>query len=269
MYKNIFFLITLTSFILFSCDEEPVNLEDIQEVVVEGYLAAGTSAQIRLTELIVFGNEDSLQTIDDAEVYISSDNETYSLEPIGDGFYKNEDLVFQAEATYNLEFEYFGKTITASTFIPSKTEELSISESLIYRTQINDFTDLQNQDIPEPTEVTWTDPNDSYYFISLKNLEADPELVNNLFADNNIERPEIITPPEVTNTYFINQFRDITHFGNYEVIVFKVNPEYAELYQADDLNTNSFTEAATNIENGFGIFTGVNSDTILFEVKQL
>ncbi|MEM6966948.1 MAG: DUF4249 family protein, partial [Bacteroidota bacterium] len=169
MFKYIFFLIVVVSIFLYSCNQESVNLEEVQEVVVEGYLIAGASAQIRLTELIVLGNGDSLQTIDDAEVYISSDNETYLLEPVGDGYYENEDLVFQAEKTYNLALEYFGKMIQATTFVPSKTEALSISESLIYRTQINDFGDIQNQDIPEPTEIKWINPNESYYFIALKN----------------------------------------------------------------------------------------------------
>jgi len=271
MMKKIMIL-ALLSFGTFisSCDDERTTLSDINGVVVEAYLNADRPlTHFRLTQLIPLGSTDTLTTIDDAFISISNNGNTYELLNVGDGFYENTDLIIQSDETYELSLEYFDTEITATTYVPSKLEGLTISDTEIFRTEIADFSDLQNQTIPEPTEVSWDNLVDSYYFVSIKNLENEPKPINTLFEEFGFEFPELVTPPEVTTNYFINQFGDITHFGDYEVVVFKVNPEYAELYQSDDLNTNSLSEAATNIENGYGIFTGINSDTISFKVKEL
>jgi len=271
MNKKILLFIMLLNVIFISCENQTQDLEEIDELVLEGYLKAGLPiSDFRVTKLIPFGSSDTLVTIDDAQIYIASGNETFLLQSIGDGYYENQDLIIEAGGIYELELEYLGKNISAKTFVPSKPTGVTLSENVIYRTKIEDFGDIQNQVIPEPTELTWVDVSGgNYYFVVVRNLESNPEVINSLFADNDFEFPEIITPPEITTSYFINQFSDITHYGTYGVEVFKVNPEYAELYQTDDANTNSLVEAATNIENAFGIFTGINSDTIYFEVKEL
>jgi len=42
----------------------------------------------------------------------------------------------------------------------------------------------------------------------------------------------------------------------HQIIVYRVNPEYAALYQNSGNSTLSLEEPPTNIENGNGIFTG-------------
>lgn len=63
--------------------------------------------------------------------------------------------------------------------------------------------------------------------------------------------------------------RNLTQYGRHQVIVFRVNHEYAALYQSTGSSTLSLTQPPTNIQNGLGIFTGVSSDTLYFEVTKI
>ena len=76
----------------------------------------------------------------------------------------------------------------------------------------------------------------------------------------------LITAPQISDFYAIRTRRDLTQFGTYQIIVFRVNPEYAALYKSSGNSTLSLEEPPTNIENGFGIFTGASSDTLYLEV---
>jgi len=73
----------------------------------------------------------------------------------------------------------------------------------------------------------------------------------------------------IANFYAIRAQRDSLQFGTYQIIVFRVNPEYAALYESSSNSTLSLEEPPTNIVNGLGIFTGVSSDTLYLEVSEI
>ena len=58
------------------------------------------------------------------------------------------------------------------------------------------------------------------------------------------------------------------YFGRYQVILYHVNQEFANLFDNPTMNSVNITEPPTNIENGLGIFTGISADTLYFELRK-
>ncbi|MEL6355869.1 MAG: DUF4249 family protein, partial [Bacteroidota bacterium] len=244
----------------------------IDELTIEAYLHADSTAQY-----IFFGKVvplDSLITPLDEElspVIVDGEGNIFPLQPTGeDGRYENSVLTLQSESTYQLEVEYNGKMVTASTYIPEAPARGELSVYEIQRTQINDFEDIFNQEQGDPVEVRWEAAPDTYYFVSVKNIELDPNPINTLFEEEDIGivREGFTTEPFIGDRYAITPF-DITHFGTHEVTIYRVNPEYVLLYEDPSNGAAGLNEIRTNVENGFGIFTGINSTTLYLEVEQL
>jgi len=57
-----------------------------------------------------------------------------------------------------------------------------------------------------------------------------------------------------------------SYYGTHRVILFRLNAEYSAIYQENGSNSLNLTAPNSNIENGLGIFTGINSDTLMIEV---
>ena len=82
-------------------------------------------------------------------------------------------------------------------------------------------------------------------------------------------RFSFITEPQITDFYAIDARRELPQFGTYQIIVFRVNPEYAALYESSGSSTLSLEQPPSNVVNGLGIFTGVSSDTLYLEVRKI
>ena len=62
---------------------------------------------------------------------------------------------------------------------------------------------------------------------------------------------EIILEPQIVDFFDIRSLAHLTQFGTYQIIVFRVNPEYAALFGSSGSSTLSLEEPPTNIVNGF------------------
>ena len=88
-------------------------------------------------------------------------------------------------------------------------------------------------------------------------------------ANGGQSRRSIISEPQISSFYAIFPRREFSHYGTHQIIVYRVNPEYAALYERSGNSTLSLEEPPTNIENGLGIFTGASSDTLYLEVVKI
>ena len=55
---------------------------------------------------------------------------------------------------------------------------------------------------------------------------------------------------------------EFQYFGRHRLILFHVLPDYASLYSDSQTSSQNLTNPSTSIMNGYGIFTGLNSDTL-------
>lgn len=271
MKYSIPLLSLLLSLLLFTaCDDEANVVADIDEIVVEAFLFGGQPADsIKISRVIPFNAEAELAGLSNLEPVITDgDGNSYPLFFQGnEHYYHNPDLIFEEEQTYDFSLMYNGKEVSAQTFVPTPPTGLTLSATSIGRTRIIDFTDLQNQTMPDPFEATWTGDDGSFYFVEVTNIETDPDIINELLASfDRPPLPQIQTEPSIDQTYRLDIRREINYFGRHEIIVYRVNPEYVLLYQDPGDGLGGLTENRTNIANGFGVFTGITSVRDTFNV---
>ncbi len=265
--KYLLFFLSLSSII--GCTDE-TDLSSTGTPVVSAYLYNGQAIDsLRVTLSLPYNGGGELQYLDNLEIMIVGPETSKTLSPIGDGYYSSDDFVFVGDSEYDLSFNYQGETITAHTFVPSH-RAATISDSEIERTKVEVGGGFGggfgNQDI-DNIEVAWSNPEGDYYFVLVEHIDPDVELINERFA----ARPPRLfrSEPEVTNVHLINGLRDIQYFGRHRVIVYRLNPEYAALYETIGSSSLSIESPPNNIENGLGIFTGISTDTLYFEVIKI
>lgn len=254
-----------------SCEESD-TVAAIDELSVEAFLHPGEPIDsVKFGRVIPLDSTNIVAAPDDLEALILLENgEQIPLFYSGvEGIYQNLDYIIEDSSLYALEVSYNDKIIKAETFIPSAATNATLSSTTISRQKISDISDLLNMDIPDPIEVNWEGKSGDYYFVHVRSIEESPEVINTLFEDGQAPAlPNLLTEPTIQSFYAINSFLDITHFGWYEVVIYTVNPEYVALYEDNSSGSGSLNEIRTNVQNGFGIFTGINSRKLFFEVKK-
>ena len=228
----------------YSCENNTVNIEsDIP--VVEAYLMPGSSInQVKITTLIPYSTDEetgSQDPISGLEILITENENSYLLNPIDNnpGYYSysDQDLVIGENKTFTLEFEYNGKLISATTITPEKPTGFSISNSTIYVERMEEGSVPSGGSSDETYEILWDNPDESYYYITISCIEENYDFINYMLEDMLENDSEIdiedfistLSEPSTLDVYNINS-RRLTFFGTYEVVLFKVNQEYVDLY---------------------------------------
>ena len=109
--------------------------------------------------------------------------------------------------------------------------------------------------------VNWAQEEDALYYILVENIDENPVAFETQFG-----RPprEFISQPTSRGEYTVNAMM-MTHLGKHIVKVFRVNQEYADLYQSRNQDSRDLNEPLTNIEGGLGVFSAFNCDSVFFD----
>jgi len=268
-FFKIFFLF-INAALIVGCSQESIEQTETKTTIVEGYLSAGNPMDsLRVTQSYSYGQVDEeVITLNDLDITIASNNNSLELESIGNGYYQNTNLIIDAGKVYELEFERDGEITSAETYVPEyNATSISTTQIELRKIEAGVFP-TGGITIPDPVELSWNNEDGDYYYVVVKNIESDPEYVNDNIAQFDGQL-QFISEPLITDFYLIRSQRELLQFGTYQIIVFRVNPEYAALYQNSSSSTLSLEEPPTNIVNGLGIFTGVSSDTLYLEATKL
>lgn len=259
--------------ILLSCEEEAVHVQELEKAVLEGFLHANSPVEkIHIKRLIPYGAEaDSLEPVNDLDVHILHGEESYPLIPSpGDSglyHYPGEDLLIKEGQLYGIRFNYSENEIFAETLIPSPPQGLALSTQVMQIERIDfsgGFPGSGNRPtLPDPIEVSWQNPSQEYYFVVIENIEKEPE---SIFENVPFRRNFSITTSPTTDNIYLIQPNQLEQYGTHRVILFKVNEEYVNLYATTEQDSRNLNEPLSNVENGLGIFTAFNSDTVMIEV---
>ncbi len=260
-------LILLSILMLLGCEESSV-IPESDLVVVQAYLYAGEDVKnIRLTSTLTLDSEDeSAPTINDAQVFLTKNGIDYELEssPGDSGYYHygGDDLIVNANDEFDIMIDYNDETITAQTVVPTPPQNLSISASSL---EIPDLNNIGPGDLEELEDLyldlEWNNEDNDLYYVVIDNIEENPSEVDSDFPQ--VKR-RLISRPIRGDSYKI-RWMMVTHFGHHKVILYKINQEYADLYESRDQDSRDLNEPLTNIENGLGIFSAFNSDSVFFE----
>jgi hypothetical protein len=61
---------------------------------------------------------------------------------------------------------------------------------------------------------------------------------------------------------------DCQYYSRHRIIQYHVLPDYATLYEQNSSSSLNLTSPSTSITNGYGLLTGLNSDTLYILVKE-
>lgn len=259
---------------MFSCTKEDATNNDVTDVaVVQSYIEPNNPIRVKLTKMLPFveGGNTGVQTIDDAQVFIEHNGTSFLLSPIANkhGQYEclDNNLQIIASETYKLSFDYNDYTVMAITSIPTKPENTSLSTSVYY---IDPNATGPGSSAPDPMLVNWSNPDNEYHLVVVEYLESTYSPINaNLDPALYDQFRKVSTDPINDNSTNLTTRQHLLFFGNYRIIIYKINEEYVNLYENISQSTLNMTEPTTNVENGVGIFSGMNSDTLFLKVKSL
>jgi hypothetical protein len=259
--------IFISTLAITSCEKESTG-SYTDYPIIEGFLKADSvfsitiARQIPFDESVTFSSDD----IDNLSVVLELNNETSLLHPMGDGLYVDSTIVITEGDNYSLSFQFDDREVTAYTYVPSKPIDFiqSATEMYIEKVEIGTGPPAGGITQPDPIELNWTNTDESYYLVLVENLESTLDPIRD-FGGN--------TPPgnrfrkQPTNSSFEDlQAREFQYFGMHRIILYHVLPDYATLYDENSTSSQNITNPSTSISNGYGIFTGLNTDTLYVEV---
>ncbi len=269
LFRKMLLAAAVSIIALMSC-QKAENSRFTDTPIVESYLLPGDTFAVQLShqtpfyESVTYASDD----INNLHVYIHKGNESFQLEPAGNGKYIHEQLLIAEGDTFNLSFRFNEKEVSGRTWVPAKPVSMSQSVTRIYLPKIDSTSGFPGQGLmPEPVEISWSNPDNSYYLIIIENIETDPELIRELDEDEDRPAFAFRKAPTSNNSEMLRPM-EFEYFGTHRIILFHVLPDYAALYEQNSSSSLNLTNPSTSISNAYGIFTGLSSDTLMLEVKK-
>lgn len=266
-YKYLLLSIVALSF--FSCEKELMDQEtDTDAPVIESYILEGdTLITVKISSLLPFTEDGGVaqQPIENLDVLVSHNGTVYTLSETSSGVYQQGGLVISAGDNFEMNIDYNGAIVSASTTIPSVPTNFQLSASTLYLERV--LEGEMGAAFFDPLEISWDNATGDYHFLTIEYLESNQDLINGNFA--------VAELPNETTTAIINSnghnlgFRELYFFGTYRIVLHHVNEEYAELFENISQSSQNLTNPVTNVNNGWGIFTGVSSESVYLEINEL
>ena len=108
--------------------------------------------------------------------------------------------------------------------------------------------------------MRWTRTPGALYFVTLENTEVAPVAIDFGLPERLRGRRRVVFAPTAADSLPINAL-GLPFLGRYRVQVWRVNEEYAALYNTLQQDSRDLNEPFTNITGGLGVFTAFAADT--------
>jgi hypothetical protein len=260
--------IILLSCILYlaSCEKSGVATFE-NDAVVQAYLAPGQKVTVVISEKIPYDEGSIIEdtAISFLDMHVGYNGQSYSLTPIGKGVYSDTAGVIPliADSSYSLSFLFDGKQVTSSTIIPLKPTGVVQSSTTIKMSQI-DLSNMTGGEMPASVTLMFTNDDESYYIATVESLDTTESTV----IKDSVPESNVYSTMPVNGTQVRLETMRMAYFGTNRIILYHINPEYRIFFMQQTSTTQNYQDPPTNIENGLGIFTGLNADTLYLELVQ-
>lgn len=260
-------LVAIVGFLI-SC-EKSENKQFTDSPIVESYLLPGDFLNVKITRQIPFSDDPdySADDINNLKITVVFHDSTYELKSYGDGIYGDSNLIVAEGDDFSLTFEFNSKIVKAYNYIPAKPVNYTQSATSISVDRMDSTSGPPSGEQPDPIQFSWENNDASYYLMVVENMETTLDPITD-FGDEE-DRPERMFRKSPTNSYYaeINP-RDFQYFGKHRIILYHVLPDYSALYDENSNSSLNLTNPSTSATNGYGIFTGLNSDTLYVNVVE-
>jgi hypothetical protein len=268
------------------CSEKSPFIPESNLVVIQGYLYGNEPIKdIRVTSTLRLGSVDTIAPpVKDAQVQLIKNGLCYLLDPLfwKPGYYRYSEgttqecpvcnLKVEPGDTFKIEVVYFGKVAYAQTIVPLPPQGIALSQDTIFvaagsAPSYNDIKEegLFADDSVVALTVSWQDDGNSMYYVALENKESFAQPIG---PDYPFAKPGRYNSAPLTGDHFSIGMKNITHFGRYQIKVYRLNQEYAELYLTRNQDSRDLNEPLSNVNNGLGVFTAFNGTSIDFRIEK-
>lgn len=260
---------------LVSCDQATPDPFESGDLVIEAFLMEGTSqSTIQISEITSYYSDSTEEgrNLDYFDVWLISNGDSTALTVVSDGLYSTDSLPIITGETYQLAIDTGEEWISSETTIPSTPVEFtqSAKEIFFYRlSETSSFEERAANIQQEPLELSWENDGTQYVVVKVENIENYFDWVNPGQVPDDPEPFLFTTSPEIKNVEILQAGRQFNQFGTYRIVLFHVTAEYAEVVSQDAASSFTLAEPATNISNGKGLFSGMSSDTLYLEIREL
>jgi hypothetical protein len=257
------YLLPAAFILLSACSKKNVNgpADPVNLPVVKAYLRPDQPPVVSIEHELIPNTPDTTGgPIKNLTVTIRVDGFSNHLGYSSDGTYHARGLWYpEAGKTYQLIIDYNGGALTAKTTMPLPPTGFSASPNTL---KVPSFSGPG----PAPVQLTWDDPDKSYYIIVVENADQTPGSMFDIpqYPDQPVATYQ--SQPFQANHVDLDylKFKD---YGNFRVILHRVGPDLVQ-YLADQGTAGQSSGMFSNITGGLGIFTGVNSDTLSVVVQK-
>jgi len=264
--KNNLYIQFIILMALTSCEVVNPGVRNEKTPVIRAFLMPQSdtlSVSVRFMIAYSASEDDTLQLpVSNIPVYLIHGTDSLLMrenpnEP-GDYFLSSGSVSLGPKDTIRLYGVYEETVFRSSTIIPEGIQSLAISNNSLYYTVSDPRSMLEAGNIT----VSWDNSASDYYYVIVENTETDPESLNEMVAD--MPMMSFAFPSQADE--FVISMRNIRYFGRHRVVVYHVNPEFADLFDNGELTSNTITQPPGNVENAMGIFTALTTDTVYFTV---
>ena len=185
---------------------------------------------------------------------------------MGEGNYIDSSTIITDGSKYELSFNFNDKKVKANTYIPAKPLNFSQSITEISITRQDSTSGPPSMDNNTALlKLTWDNYDGSYYIVFIDNIESTLDPIRS-FGSKTPPGNRFRKAPTNSSGTEIRPM-EFQYYGTHRIILYHVLPDYASLYNDNSTSSQNLTNPSTSIINGYGIFTGLNSDTLFIEVK--
>lgn len=254
----------------FSCSEK--NYSEFTDMpIIESYLRPGhcitmsVSRQIPFSEGVNYSDDD----INNLVITVKCNGTSHILTPLGDGQYTDNSLIVEEGQRYEMSFSFDSRTVSAYTDVPAKPSGFIQSATSILVMRMDSLSGPPqggSWQMPVPVTLEWNNDDQTYYIMVVENMEETLDPVRD-FGDD--DRPEARFRKAPTTASGVEMRpQEFQYFGKHRLILYHVLPDYASLYNETSSSSQNLTNPSTSIMNGYGIFTGLNADTLYLDVLE-
>jgi len=269
----------LLPLVLTSCLEVRDVITPGDKPVIEAYLAPGNPVSMKIYTETPYSETDSVyaEPVTGLTVTLTGSNGQHIvLTDNHDGTYTSSERLGEAGLTYAMSFQHKGRTVSAETTLPEKPQGFHMDTTVVYRVYRNitgSFLPGQGgfeQEEPVDINLSWQNPDQVYHFVSALVLDENASQIVTRTGDNSFFQPpgRRFNNEPVQGESAVISSQSFEYFGRHAIILYKLNPDYAALYQNQSSTSQNISTPVSTITNGLGIFTGINADTLILTVKR-
>lgn len=259
---NLLILAVVAGAILSCSKDDYVEENDLsKKLVVEAYVYADEPiTHVKVSKVHNEGEAFPIP-LSTANITISQGSNSFSLSPhpTEAGMYIQNDTSNLIEGTFediSLNINDNGQSHVSTTVMPKKVENINVSNYLI---------DILPGDTSQVVAVvSWDEIEEtSGYCVFIRTIDDDAKPISTYPSLSDNRNPFLIVNEnnsvELKSAHF-------SHFGEYEIYVTAVNKEYLSIY-TNNSDASLGSHAPSNIQNGWGVFTAFNGESLTITVQ--